>query len=84
MDGVQVETLQRLTRVETKLDGIEGKLDAAIDAKETAVKAKASADSAHLRLNKIEDAQKWLWRTFAGAFILAVAAFIISGALKQI
>ena len=82
MDDVQVETIQRLTRVETKLDGIEGKLDAAIDAKETAVKAKASADSAHKRLDKIEDAQKWLWRTFGAAFIVAIAAFIISGGLK--
>jgi hypothetical protein len=33
-------------------------------------------------LDKIEDNQKWLWRTFAGAFVLAIAAFIIAGGLK--
>lgn len=79
MDGVQVETLQRLTRVETKLDGIEGKLDAAIDAKETAVKAKASADSAHLRLNKIDKIIFWLGTTIVGAVILAIIKFTTEG-----
>ncbi|MGC6586527.1 hypothetical protein ACPV3A_16365 [Paenibacillus sp. Dod16] len=33
-------------------------------------------------MDKIEDGQKWLWRTIAGAFVLAIAAFIISGGLK--
>lgn len=78
---MQAETLQRITRVETKVDSMDEKLDRAISANETAVAALASAKSAHHRLDKIEDGQKWLWRTFAGAFILAVAAFVISGGL---
>lgn len=60
------------------------KLDRAIAANETAVAALASAKSAHLRIDKIEDEQKWLKRTFAGAFILAAAAFIIAGGLKLV
>ncbi|MGG3307312.1 hemolysin XhlA family protein [Paenibacillus lautus] len=82
MDGVQSEMLQRITRVETKVDNMDEKLDRAINANETAVEALASARSAHHRLDKIEDGQKWLWRTIAGAFVLAIAAFIISGGLK--
>lgn len=82
MDGVQTEMLQRMTRVETKVDNMDEKLDRAILASETAVEALQSAKSAHHRLNKIEDNQKWIWRTFAGAFVLAIAAFIITGGLK--
>ncbi len=81
MHGIENEVLQRITRVETKVDEMDEKLDRAIRANETAVEALTSAKSAHLRLDKIEDNQKWLWRTFAGAFLVAVAAFVISGGL---
>lgn len=82
MRDMENEMLQRITRVEEKVNNMNEKLDRVFNTNETAVKAAASADSAHHRLNKIEDNQKWLWRTFAGAFILAAAAFIISGGLK--
>ncbi|MNW48035.1 hemolysin XhlA [compost metagenome] len=80
--SVENEVLQRITRVETKVDTMDEKLDRAIMANETAVEALTSAKSAHHRLDRIEDNQKWLWRTFAGAFIVAIAAFIIAGGLK--
>lgn len=82
MDEVQTEMLQRITRVEEKVNNMSEKIDRAIKANETAVEALASAKSAHHRLDKIEDNQKWLWRTFAGAIILAIAGFILSGGLK--
>ncbi|PAK51536.1 hypothetical protein CHH75_14460 [Paenibacillus sp. 7541] len=82
MDKVQSEMLQRITRVETEVVSMNEKLDRALNVNETAVKALSSASSAQKRLDKIEDAQKWLWRTFVGAFVLAAAAFIISGGLK--
>lgn len=82
VDKVQSEMLQRITRVETEVVSMNEKLDRALNVNETAVKALSSASSAHKRLDKIEDAQKWLWRTFAGAFVLAIAAFIIAGGLK--
>ncbi|GAC41413.1 hypothetical protein PPOP_0763 [Paenibacillus popilliae ATCC 14706] len=63
MDGVQTEMLQRITRVETKVDNMDEKLDRAILANETATAALHSAESAHDRLDRIEDNQKWLWRT---------------------
>ena len=82
VDEVQTEVLQRLTRVETMVDSMNEKLDRAISANETAAKALESSKSAHHRIDKIEDNQKWLWRTFAGAIILAIAGFIISGGLN--
>lgn len=78
MPDPQLETLQRLTRVETKIDGIEEKLDDAINGRDMAIKALSSADSAHHRLNKIEDNQKWLWRTVTGSFIGIMVAAIVA------
>lgn len=82
MQGIEAEMLQRMARVETKVDGMDEKLDRAITANETAVEALSSARSVHTRIDKIENSLTWLWRTFAGASILAIAAFIIAGGLK--
>ncbi|WP_059049985.1 hemolysin XhlA family protein [Paenibacillus senegalimassiliensis] len=79
---VQMEMLQRITRTETNVISMNEKLDQAIGANKTAIEALAAAKSAHHRLDKIEDNQKWLWRTFAGAFIVAIAAFIITGGIN--
>ncbi|MGF7049174.1 chaperonin cofactor prefoldin [Paenibacillus sp. DS2015] len=65
------EILQRLTRVETKLD-------AQLYAKDIAKEALQSTKSAHRRLDEIEDNQKWLWRTIGGAAIAIVMATIIT------
>ncbi|WP_350338973.1 hemolysin XhlA family protein [Paenibacillus sp. UMB4589-SE434] len=74
----QVETLQRLTRVETKIDGIEEKLDDAINGRDLAIEALQSSKSAHRRLDKIEDNQKWLWRTIATSVIGIVIAAVVT------
>lgn len=65
------EILQRLTRVETKLD-------AQLNVKDIAQEALQSAKSAHHRLDKIEDGQKWLWRTISGSLIAIVMAAIVT------
>lgn len=82
MQGIENEVLQRITRLETKVDEMDEKLDRAIRANETAVEALQSSKAAHHRLDRIEDNQKWLWRTIAGAFLVAAVAFVISGGLK--
>lgn len=79
MSDMQNEMLQRITRVEEKVNNMDEKLDRVIRANETALEALQQAKSAHHRLDQIEDNQKWLWRTIAGAFLVAVAGFIISG-----
>lgn len=76
------DVLQRITRVETKLDTMDSKLDRAISASETAVQALEQARSAHKRLDKIESNQSWLWRTLVGAVLVAVVAFILKGGLN--
>ncbi|MGF7049103.1 chaperonin cofactor prefoldin [Paenibacillus sp. DS2015] len=65
------EILQRLTRVETKLD-------AQLNAKDIAQEALSSAKSAHHRLDEIEADQKWLWRTIGGSVIGIVMAAIVT------
>ena len=62
MDELQVETLQRMTKVETMMTSMNEKLDNAISVNKTAVEANSSAKSAHKRLDRIEEGQKWLWR----------------------
>lgn len=59
----QQEILQRLTRVETKLDMM-------VSAREIANEALQSTKAAHKRLDSIEDNQKWLWRTVVAAIIV--------------
>ncbi|MEK3787542.1 hemolysin XhlA family protein [Paenibacillus sp. FSL K6-1230] len=78
MQDPQVETLQRITRVETKIDNIEEKLDSAINVRDVATAAAQSAKSAHHRLDRIEEAHKWLWRTVAGALIPIVIGAIVT------
>lgn len=66
------EILQRLTRLETKLD-LMG------TAKDVANEALQSAKSAHLRLDKIDKITNWLTTTIIGAIILAVIGFALKG-----
>lgn len=73
------EMLQRITRVETKVDNMDKKLDHAIAANETAVEALTSSKSAHHRLNKIEDNQTWLWRTTIAALIVGAVNILWKG-----
>jgi hypothetical protein len=73
MDNIQQiiqEILERMVRMETKLDNYNGyreKTDAAFN----------MATNSEKRLDKIEGNVTWLWRTIAGALILGfIAAFI--------
>lgn len=78
MEAIESEVLQRITRVEEKVNGMNEKLDRAIAANETAVEALSSAKSAHHRLDRIEDAQKWLWRTIGASIITIVVGAILT------
>lgn len=66
------EILQRLTRVETKLD-------LQLNARDTAIEALASTKSAHMRLDELHANQTWIWRTVIAALIVAVITFVIKG-----
>ncbi|MBP2898918.1 hemolysin XhlA family protein [Escherichia coli] len=73
------EMLQRITRVEEKVNNMNEKLDRAINANEIAVKALASADSAHKRLDKIDKIIFWVGTTIIGLVLVAVVGLTLKG-----
>lgn len=73
-DDVQQEILQRLTRVETKLDMF-------ASARDTANEALQSAKNAHHRVERVEKIIYWLGTTVIGAILVAVVTFIVKGGL---
>lgn len=63
------EILERLIRIETKLDDY--------DSTKTKVEeARSKAFSNERRLNEIEDKQKWLERTVVGTVITGIIAIV--------
>lgn len=68
-DSGTQEILQRLTRIETKMDLLG-------NTKEVAIEALQSARLAHDRIDELSDNQKWLWRTVAGALIVSTIALL--------
>jgi len=68
---VLMDIRERLVRVETKLDnhnGIRERLDAAED---KAIENESRSKSNCHRIDKLEANLTWLWRTIAGAVIVA-------------
>ncbi|TDF92155.1 hemolysin XhlA family protein [Paenibacillus piri] len=66
------EILQRLTRVETKLDAM-------VSARDTAYEALQSTKAAHKRLDQLEENQTWLWRTTIAALIVGAIGLLWKG-----
>lgn len=65
------EILQRLTRVETKLD-------MQLNTKDIAVDALNLAKNGEHRLNKMEDNQRWLWRAVFATALGIAAKWVFS------
>ncbi|GAB6989340.1 hypothetical protein [Paenibacillus pini] len=78
MDEVQTEMLQRITRVETVVDGMNKKLDSAINAKDLAVEALTIARDNTRRISDMEDGQKFMRRAIGGSAITLVMGIIIA------
>ena len=74
----QIEVLERLTAIETTLKQIDYKSieDKTDKLKEKVVVLDNKINNDENRLDKIEDNNRWLWRTVAGAIILAVLGLI--------
>lgn len=74
---VLIDIRERLVRVETKLDA-QNKLNEKVDTNETKITEVESRSKSNThRLDSLEDNITWLWRTVAGAIIVAfVGAFI--------
>lgn len=69
---IQAEILQRLARVETKLD-------MQLNAKDIAVEALQSAKAAQHRIDELADTQAWLWRTVIAALIAGAVGLLWKG-----
>lgn len=69
MSDIQIthEIIERLVRLETKLDNYNG-------LREKLETTHSQCNSHEQRLKKIEDNITWLWRTFAGALIMGFIA----------
>lgn len=73
-----VEIQIQLARIEKTLEQVPTLTATTEAAKELAREAMQSVKSAHHRLDRIEDGQKWLWRTVGGAAITIVMAAIVT------
>ena len=67
----QIEVLTRLTKIETMLENFKG-------IEEKADKAYNLSKSNEKRLDKIEDNNKWLFRTTVGAIIVALVGIVLA------
>ena len=65
------EILERVVRIETKIDGYN-------HLREKVEKAYSLAKNNAEDIKEIKDNNKWLWRTIAGALILSALAALIS------
>ncbi|KAJ51107.1 hypothetical protein BD780_000229 [Clostridium tetanomorphum] len=68
---IQQEILERIVRIETKIDSYNS-------TKEKADMAYIKACQNEKDIAEIEDNLKWLWRTIAGAIILGIISTIIT------
>lgn len=69
LEDVQTEILQRLTRVETKLD-------MHLNAKDIAAEALNKAKSAHHRLDRIDKIIFWAGTTVIGAIVVGAISML--------
>ncbi|WP_333861716.1 hemolysin XhlA family protein [Clostridium sp.] len=68
--NIQQEILERIVRIETKIDGYNS-------TRERADMAFTKACQNEKDISEIEDNLKWLWRTIAGAIILGILSVVI-------
>lgn len=74
--SIEMQILQRLTAVETKLD-------LQLSAKDIATEALSRAKSLEHRVDKIDKVHFWFGTTFFGALIVALVAYLIKGGLTK-
>ena len=67
----EIEVLTRLTRIETMLDDFKGVENKSTDAYNLSMSNKR-------RLDKIEDNNRWLFRTSVGAVITGLIAILLN------
>lgn len=77
MDEILVDIRERLARIETKQDaqnGIREKLDC-VDTRSVETESRSKSNT-H-RIDALEEANRWLWRTIAGALIIGTISAVV-------
>lgn len=75
---VLIDIRERLVRVETKLDNQNDLRDRTCNVEEKATETEARSKSNTHRIDKLEEANVWLWRTVVGAIIgVGVSAAVV-------
>ncbi len=69
------EIRERVVRIETKLDAYNG-------VREAAFTAKNLSETNNEAIKELKDDRKWLWRTTAGALILAMINLLLTGRVR--
>ena len=72
------EILQRLVRIETKLDQIEDVKNDVMQTKLDIVKLQEKDEKQQTELNELKDSHKWLSRAILGAIISMVASIVLT------
>ena len=77
MDEILVDIRERLARIETKQDA-QSELREKIETTDTrSTENEARSKTNTHRVNKLEESYLWLWRTIAGATIVAVIGTLV-------
>ena len=77
---ILMEIRERLVRVETKIDNYNGLLIKLDSVEKCVMETESRSESNSHRIDDIEENNRWLWRTIAGALIIAaLAAFVTFG-----
>lgn len=70
------EVLDRLIKIETKLDSVESMKKTSYDNQRDIIALKKDTDEQEKRIRAIEDSNTWLWRTAVGAVITTLISIL--------
>lgn len=71
------EVLDRLTKIEAKLDGFDAAARKTYDNENDIIRLKDEVNNIKDRTSKLEDSNKWLIRTTGAAIITAIVGVIV-------
>ncbi len=71
------EVLDRLTKIEAKLDSFDAAKKKTYDNENDIIRLNGDVEGLKDRVNQLEDSNKWLARTLAAAIITAVVGVVV-------
>ncbi len=71
------EVLDRLTKIEAKLDSFDAAKKKTYDNENDIIRLNGDVEGLKERVNQLEDSNKWLARTLAAAIITAVVGVVV-------